>query len=83
MSKREAKFLETWLAENIKSNSYSEEDESAAALAAKCLADAQAAAIPIGEIEEDAGPIEDCILEAMEGAADAVPSRVAGGGRLG
>jgi hypothetical protein len=73
MSDRGTKFLDTWLAANISGNS----------LAKKCIVDAQAVGIPIGEIEEDAGPIEDSILETMEEAAIEVPSRVASGGRLG
>jgi len=83
MSERGTKFLEAWIVENIDSSSCPDDDSGIAALAAKCIADAQAVAITIGEIEQDAGPIEDCILEAMEEAADAWSSHVAGGGRLG
>jgi hypothetical protein len=83
MSDRGTKFLDTWIAENIDSNSYPDENESKlSALTVKCVADAQSAGIAIDEIEEDAGPIDDCILEAMEEATDLAPSHVEGG-RLG
>jgi hypothetical protein len=84
MSERGTKFLDAWLIANISGSSYpDEEDSRVIALAKKCIVDAQAAGIPIGEIEEDAGPIEDSILETMEEVAIEVPSRVASGGRLG
>ena len=78
MSERGTKFLQTWITRNVDSISYPAEDE-IPALAAKCIADALAAAITIGEIEQDAGPLEDCILEAMEETLDDRPSRIAGG----
>jgi hypothetical protein len=73
-------FFEIWIAENIDRNTHPEEDDSGiTVLAAKIIADAQAASITTGEIEEDAGPIEDCILEAIEEAADVGSFHASGG----
>lgn len=68
MSVRGTDFMNSWLMENIHVGFYPEDgkpDSRVPPLVAKCIEDAKAKGITRKEIEEDMGPVADCIAQAL------------------
>ena len=82
MSDRAFQFLEEWIRENVNPEAYVDmrRDPRPKQLAKQCANEAEAAGIPMEEIEEEVGDLEICIASYVDAAADTKVDRRASRG---
>lgn len=71
MSAQAIEFLQEWIDENCQAPSPAKIDKQAEALARECAAEAAQAGIPLEDLQDEVGDIQELIAAKLEDAAEA------------